>query len=55
MAEEAVNIADLDVDELKQQAANLNEDLELAKEAVDKARVRKRIALVNAKLEAVAA
>jgi len=55
LAEEAVNVADLDQAELEKQATNLNEDLVLAKEAADKVRVEKRLALVNAKLDAVAA
>jgi len=55
LAEEAINVADLNEAELTQKAADLNEDLGIAKEAVDKARVRKRLALVNAKLEAIAA
>lgn len=55
LAEEAVNVADLDEADLQKQVANLNEDLGLAKEAADKARVEKKLALVNAKLEAIAA
>lgn len=55
LAEEAINIADLDKADLDQQAKDLNEDINLAKEAVDKARVEKKLALVNAKLEAIAA
>jgi len=55
LAEEAINVSDLDQAELQQQAANLNEDLGIAKEDADKARIEKRLALVNAKLEAIAA
>ena len=55
LAEEAVNVADLDKAELDQQAANLNEDLDLAKEDADKARIESKIALVSAKLDAIAA
>jgi len=55
LAEEAINIADLDQAELQQQVANLNEDLGLAKEDADKARVEKKLTLVHAKLEALAA
>lgn len=55
LAEEAVNVSDLDQAELQQQASNLNEDLDLAKEDADKARVERKLALVNAKLEAIAA
>jgi len=55
LAEEAINVSDLDQEELQQEAANLNEDLCLAKEDADKARVERKLALVNAKLEAIAA
>ncbi len=55
LAEEAVNVADLDQEALAKQAANLNEDLGLAKEDADKARIEKNLSLVNAKLEALAA
>ncbi|NCT40431.1 MAG: ATP synthase F1 subunit epsilon [Alphaproteobacteria bacterium] len=55
LAEEAINISDLDQEALTQKAADLSEDLGLAKEAVDKARVLKHLTLVNAKLEAIAA
>jgi len=55
LAEEAINVADLDEAELTQKAADLNEDLGIAKEDIDKARILKRLALVNAKLDAVAA
>lgn len=55
LAEEAVNVADLDKAALEQQASDLNEDIDLAKEEADKARVEKKLALVNAKLEALAA
>lgn len=55
LAEEAVNVSDLDKGELEQQAKDLNEDIDLAKEEADKARVKKKLALVNAKLEAIVA
>ena len=55
LAEEAINVADIDVAELEQQVANLNEDLSIAQEDADKARIEKRISLANAKLEAAAA
>ena len=55
LAEEAINVADIDVAELEQQVANLNEDLAIAQEAADKARIEKRITLANTKLEAAAA
>ncbi|MFK7839719.1 MAG: ATP synthase F1 subunit epsilon [Bdellovibrionales bacterium] len=55
LAEEAINVSDLNKAELEQQAANLQQDLDLSKEAADIARVEKKIALVNAKLDAIAA
>lgn len=55
LAEEAINVADIDVTELEQQVANLNEDLAIAQEAADKARIEKRITLANAKLDAAKA
>ena len=55
LAEEAINVADIDVAELEQQVANLNEDLAIAQEAADKARIEKRITLANAKLDAAKA
>jgi F-type H+-transporting ATPase subunit epsilon len=53
LAETAVDVANLNEDELNQQLANLNEDLGLAEGAVDKARIEKRITLVKAQLSAV--
>ena len=53
LAEEAVNVADLSEDELQQQLADLNEDLNMAEEAMDKARIAKRIDMVQAKLSAI--
>ncbi len=55
LAEEAIDVKDLDRAELEQEAADLIEDIGLAKEATDKARVEKKLALVNAKLDALAA
>ncbi len=55
LAEEAVNVNDLDQAALTQEVANLNSDLNLAAEDADKARIEKKIALVEAKLDAVAA
>ena len=53
LAEEAVNVQDLDQADLEQEIRNLNEDLGTASESADKARVEKKLALVTAKLEAV--
>ncbi len=53
LAEDAVNVSDLDEDDLNQKMANLNEDLGLAEEELDKARILKRLSLVKAQLSAV--
>ena len=53
LAEEAINVNDLDQAALEKQLADLNEDLGLAEEKADKLRISKRIALVKAKLSAV--
>ncbi len=53
LAEEAVNVNEIDQAELERQIADLNDDLGMAVEAVDKARIVKRIALAKSKLEAV--
>ena len=56
LAEEALNVADLDKTELEKALADLEEDFTTAQEALDKARIQKRIDLTRAKLEeAVAA
>ena len=55
LAEEAVNVSDLDKGALEQELANLNSDLNLASEDTDKARILKKTALVEAKLDALAA
>lgn len=55
LAEEAVNVADLDKAALEQQVKDLNEDFGIAKEDADKARIKRKIALANAKLKAIAA
>ncbi len=53
LAEEATNVADLKEGEIKQKIKDLNEDLGLAKEAVDKARINKRLKLEQAKIQAI--
>lgn len=53
LAEQAMNVDELDKAALEQKLADLTEDLGIAKEAIEKARIQKRIALVKAKLEAV--
>lgn len=53
LAEEAVNVNDLNQQEIEQQITNLNEDLDMAKEPADQARVIRKLALAQARLEAV--
>ena len=55
LAEEAVNLADLSRDDVEQAVKRLNNDLELASEDADKARIGRRLVLAEAKLQAVAA
>ena len=53
LAEEAVNISDLNQAELEQTVRNLQEDMNLAKDEIERARVSRRLTLARAKLEAV--
>ena len=53
LAEEAVNVSDLNQADLEQMIGNLREDLGLATDELEKTRIRKRLALARAKLEAV--
>lgn len=53
LAEEAVNVADLNEEALKQTIRNLNEDLGMAEGEVDKARITTKLELAKAKLSAV--
>ena len=53
LAEEAIPVSSMDKGRLEQQLRDLNEDLGLAKEKEDKARVKKQIGIVNAKILAV--
>lgn len=53
LAEEAVNVNDLNQADLEQTIRNLNEDLTLATDETEKARVRKKLELAKAKLSAV--
>lgn len=52
LAEQAVNVNEIDKAALEQDIKNLNEDLKLAEEKADKARIRQKIELAKAKLEA---
>ena len=54
LAEEAIDVKDLDKDSLEQFLADLNDDLGLAEEQQDKDRIKQKIVVTKAKLEAVA-
>lgn len=54
LAEEAIPVEELKADKLEKQLADLSEDLATAVEAVDKARIRNSINVVQAKLAAAA-
>jgi len=54
LAEEAINLNDLSRDAVEQEIKTLHHDIELAVEDVDKIRLQKRLALAEAKLEAIA-
>ncbi len=53
LAEEAIPVSELDKNALTKQLKDLTEDLGLAKEKNDKARIKLKIAVVNAKLLAI--
>lgn len=53
LAEEAVNVNDLDKADIEQQIKNLNEDLGLAEEEADKRRIKNKLALEKARLQAI--
>lgn len=53
LAEQAVNVNDLKQTDLEQSLKNLGEDLNMAKDDAEKARIAKRIELTKAKLAAV--
>lgn len=53
LAEEAVNVNDLNKGDLEKQLKILDQDLGLAEEAADKARIKKRIKLTQQKLDAL--
>ena len=54
LAEEAVNVNDLDKGDLEAAIRNLTDDLGMAADEAEKARIARKIALTRAKLEAVA-
>jgi F-type H+-transporting ATPase subunit epsilon len=53
LAEEAVNVDDLDQATLEKKIKDLTEDLGLAKDDIEKARINRRLNLTKAKLSAV--
>lgn len=53
LAEEAVNVNELNQADLERQLKDLSEDFNLVKEQADKQRIEQKIALIKAKLEAV--
>lgn len=53
LAEEAINVSDMDAAVLEKSLSNLKEDLTLAKDDIERVRAKKKIALVVAKIEAV--
>ncbi|AGH97419.1 ATP synthase F1 subunit epsilon [Micavibrio aeruginosavorus] len=55
LAEEAVNVNDLDAAKLEQDIRNLGEDLAVAKDTFEKFKIQRRLEVARAKLKAVAA
>ncbi len=53
LAEEAIDVAALNQEEIEQQITNLNEDMSLAEEEADKERIDRALDLVKAKLSAI--
>ncbi len=53
LAEEAVNVADLNAAEIEQMVRNLQEDMGLAKDDMERARISRRLTTARAKLQAV--
>src|SRR5688500_20221225 len=53
LAEEAINVSDLNQGALEQTIRNLNEDMGLATTDLEKQRIRKRLTITRAKLSAV--
>jgi F-type H+-transporting ATPase subunit epsilon len=52
LAEQAINVTDINQGEAEQAVKDLKEDLSLAQEPHDKARIAKRLALAKARLQA---
>ncbi len=55
LAEQAINVKDINLESLEQYLTDLTEDLSLAEEVEDKARINNKISLVKAKISAVTA
>jgi F-type H+-transporting ATPase subunit epsilon len=53
LAEDAMNVKDFDQAAIEQDIRNLNEDLGVAAEGIEKARVLRKLAMAKAKLQAV--
>ena len=53
LAEEAINVADLNRAELEQTIRNLTEDMAMATDALEKSRIDRRLKLARAKLQGV--
>lgn len=51
LAEEAVNVNDLNQADLEQTIRNLTEDMTMAKDAIERSRVTRKLALTKAKLQ----
>lgn len=51
LAEEAVNIGDLSQADLEQTIRNLNEDMSMAKDDAERARINRKLAMARAKLQ----
>jgi len=55
LAEEAINVRELNADKIHAELKDLAEDLEMAVEKTDKVRIKNKIGILNAKLQAIAA
>lgn len=53
LAEQAINVKDMDLESLEQYLTDLTEDLSLAEEVEDKTRIKNKILLIKAKISAV--
>lgn len=53
LAEEAIDVADLNQADLEQTIRNLNEDLTMARDVLEKTRIQRKLALARAKLQGV--